>query len=266
MISLVRLLKEVQGNPKALILAGAPGAGKGSVLGDLDLKGLKTFNLDDTILALSKAEGFSLNQKDTDAENRSAFMKAMAAATKQLKDEQLPGAIANKDSFVLDGTSASYNQTKKLLDQLKEAGYDVMMLYVYADLETVLQRNEKRFEKSGGEDRSLMPSAVYRTWLSVAKNFDEDQQLFGDNFVPFSNAGKDETMKDVEKILKTYIQPWKPKDAKPKTDKEKERSKKQADKINKEMQEFLNSDSIKNIINNSVSKEEAQSKINSFLG
>ena len=107
---------------------------------------------------------------------------------------------------------------------------------------------------------------MYRTWLSVAKNFDEYQQLFGDNFVPFSNAGKDETMKDVEKILKTYIQPWKPKDAKPKTDKEEERSKKQADKINKEMQEFLNSDSIKNIIDNSVSKEEAQSKINSFLG
>ena len=44
MISLVQLLKEVQGNPKALILAGAPGAGKSSVLGDLDLGGLKIFN------------------------------------------------------------------------------------------------------------------------------------------------------------------------------------------------------------------------------
>ena len=265
MISLKRLLNEVQGNPKALILAGAPGAGKGSVLGDLDLGGLKTFNLDDTILALSKAEGFSLNQKDTDAENRSAFMKAMAAATKKLKDEQIPGAIANKDSFVLDGTSASVNQTKKLVDQLEEAGYDVMMLYVYADLETVLKRNEKRFEKSGGEDRSLMPSAVYRTWLQVANNFETYQQMFGDNFVPFSNAGKEETMKDVEKILKTYIDPFKPKDAKPKTDKEIARSKAQKEKVNKAMQEFLNSDKVKNIVDNSVSKEEAQSKINSFI-
>ena len=130
MISLVQLLKEVQGNPKALILAGAPGAGKSSVLGDLDLGGLKIFNLDDTILALAKAEGFSLNQKDTDAENRSAFMKAMQAASKKLKDEQIPDAIANKDSFVLDGTAASSKQTEKLLTQLKEAGYDVMMLYV----------------------------------------------------------------------------------------------------------------------------------------
>jgi putative protein kinase ArgK-like GTPase of G3E family len=31
MISLVRLLREVQGAPKAIILAGAPGAGKSSV-------------------------------------------------------------------------------------------------------------------------------------------------------------------------------------------------------------------------------------------
>ena len=32
MISLVQLLKEQVGEPKAIILAGAPGAGKGSIL------------------------------------------------------------------------------------------------------------------------------------------------------------------------------------------------------------------------------------------
>jgi len=265
MISLTRLLKEVQGNPKAIILAGAPGAGKGSILGDLDLSGLKIFNLDDTILALAKAEKFSLNQKDTDAENRSAFMKAMAAATKKLKQEQIPSAIANKDSFILDGTAASAKQTQLLVDQLKEAGYDVMMLYVYTHLETSLKRNEKRFEKSGGEDRSLMPSAVYRTWIDVSKNFETYQQMFGNNFVSVANTGDDETMKDVEQILKTYIEPFKPTDTKPKTDKEIARSKKQSEELNKEIQDFLNSDKVQNIIDNSVSKEEAQSKITSFI-
>jgi adenylate kinase family enzyme len=265
MISLTRLLKEVQGNPKAIILAGAPGAGKGSILGDLDLSGLKVFNLDDTILALAKVEKFSLNQKDTDAENRSAFMKAMAAATKKLKDEQIPTAIANKDSFILDGTAASSKQTQLLVDQLKEAGYDIMMLYVYTHLETSLKRNERRFEKSGGQDRSLMPSAVYRTWIDVAKNFETYQQMFGNNFVSVSNLGKDETMKDVEQILKKYIDPFKPTDAKPKTDKEIARSKKQSEELNKEIQDFLNSNKVKNIIDNSVSKEEAQSKITSFI-
>ena len=265
MISLIQLLKEVQNKPKAIILAGAPGAGKGSILGNLDLSGLKVFNLDDTILALAKVEKFSLNQKDTDAENRSAFMKAMAAATKKLKDEQIPTAIANKDSFILDGTAASSKQTQLLVDQLKEAGYDIMMLYVYTHLETSLKRNERRFEKSGGQDRSLMPSAVYRTWIDVAKNFETYQQMFGNNFVSVSNLGKDETMKDVEKILKTYIDPFKPTDAKPKTDKEIARSKKQSEELNKEIQDFLNSDKVQNIIDNSVSKEEAQSKITSFV-
>lgn len=265
MISLIRLLNEVEGNPKAIILAGAPGAGKGSILRDLDLSGLKILNLDDTILALSKEQGFSLNQKDTDAENRSAFMKAMAAATKKLKGEQIPQVIANKDSFILDGTAASSKQTQLLVDQLKEAGYDVMMLYVYTHLETSLKRNQDRFEKSGGEDRSLMPGAVYRTWIQVAKNFETYQDMFGDKFVSVANTGDDETMKDVEKILQAYIEPFKVKDGKPKTDKELAKKKQQADKLNAEVQAFLDSDAVQNIIDSSVSKEEAQSKISSFL-
>jgi len=265
MISLIRLLNEVEGNPKAIILAGAPGAGKGSILRDLDLSGLKILNLDDTILALSKEQGFSLNQKDTDAENRSAFMKAMAAATKKLKGEQIPQTIANKDSFILDGTAASAKQTQLLLDELKEAGYDVMMLYVYTHLETSLKRNQDRFEKSGGEDRSLMPGAVYRTWLQVAKNFPVYQNMFGGKFVSVANTGDDETMKDVEKILQTYLEPFKVKDGKPKTDKELAKKKQQADKLNAEVQAFLDSHEVENIINSSVSKEEAQSKISSFL-
>tara|TARA_B100001564_G_scaffold284270_1_gene246979 strand:- start:668 stop:1465 length:798 start_codon:yes stop_codon:yes gene_type:complete len=264
MIKLVDLLKEVQGKPKAIILAGAPGAGKGSILGDLDLSGLKTFNLDDTIAALSKIEGFTLNQKAADAEDRSKFMKAMQAATKKLKGEQIPQAIADRESFILDGTSASKNQTIKLLDQLKQAGYDVLMLYVYTDLETSLKRNQERFEKSEGEDRSLLPGAVLSTWKDVTKNFDLYKSMFN-NFVSVANTGESEVMKDIENILKTYVEPFKVKDGKPKTDKELARSKAQKDNLNKEIQTILQSDQVQNIINSSVSKEEAQGTINAFL-
>ena len=264
MILLKELLKEVQDKPKAIILAGAPGAGKGSILRDLDLSGLKRLNLDDTIAALSKTDGFTLNQKDTDAENRSKFMKAMAAATKDLKTEKIPQVIANKESFILDGTSASKNQTIKLLDELKQAGYDVLMLYVYTDLETSLKRNQDRFEKSGGEDRSLMPGAVLSTWKDVTNNFDLYKSMFN-NFVSVANTGDSETMKDIENILKTYIEPFNVKDGKPKTEKEEARSKARKDKLNQEVQDILQSDQVQNIINSSVSKEEAQSKINSFI-
>ena len=218
----MQLLKEVQGKPVAILLAGAPGAGKGSILKDLDLSGLKTLNLDDTIAALSKTDGFTLNQKAADAEDRSKFMKAMQAATKKLKGDpktgikgDLPQTIENQESFILDGTSASKNQTIKLLNQLKQSGYDVLMLYVYTDLETSLKRNQNRFETSN--------------------------------------------------ILKTYVDPFKVKDGKPKTDKELARSRAQKEKLNQEIQAILQSDEVQNIINSSVSKEEAQSKINTFL-
>ena len=265
MISLMQLLKEVQGRPVAILLAGAPGAGKGSVLADLDLSGLKTLNLDDTIAALSKTDGFTLNQKAADAEDRSKFMKAMAAATKKLKGEQIPQAIANGESFILDGTSASKNQTIKLVNELKEAGYEVMMLYVYTDLETSLKRNQERFEKSGGEDRSLLPGSVLSAWKGVTQNFEDYQNLFGDNFVSVANTGDSETMKDIENILKTYVDPFKVKDGREKTEKELARSKAQKAKLNQEIQDILQSDQIQNIINSSVSKEEAQSKINAFI-
>ena len=265
MIKLVDLLEQVQGKPLAILLAGAPGAGKGSILKDLDLSSLKTLNLDDTIAALSKTDGFTLNQKAADAEDRSKFMKAMAQATKKLKGEQIPQAIANRDSFILDGTSASQNQTIKLVNQLEKEGYDVLMLYVYTDLETSLKRNQERFEKSGGKDRSLLPGAVLSTWKDVTKNFKSYQDLFGDNFISVANTGSSETMKDISNILKTYVDPFKVKDGREKTEKEIIRSKAQKDKLNKEIQDILQSDQGPNIINSSVSKEEAQNKINAFL-
>jgi adenylate kinase family enzyme len=272
MISLVDLLLENLNDPKAIILAGAPGAGKGSVLRDLDLSGLKTLNLDDTIAALSKQDGFTLNQKTADAEDRRKFMKAMAQATAKLKGNpkkgikgDLPQTIEDRESFILDGTSASKNQTVKLVNDLKEAGYKIMMLYVYTDLETSLKRNQKRFEKSDGKDRSLLPGAVLSTWKDVTKNFNEYQNLFRNNFVSVSNTGDSETMKNIEDILKTYIEPFSVKDGKPKTEKEKARSKTKKEELNKEIQDILNSDQLQNIINSSVSKKEAQSKINSFI-
>ena len=61
MIKLRDLLLEVQGKPKALILAGAPGAGKGYILRGLDLGGLTTFNIDDTFIDLLRQSLISVD-------------------------------------------------------------------------------------------------------------------------------------------------------------------------------------------------------------
>ena len=110
MISLVQLLKEAQGNPKAIILAGAPGAGKGYILRGLDLGGLKVMNIDDIYINMLKKANVSLDLKNATPEERSEQAKQMAAANKEFKGN-VQSTIEGKESFILDGTAASSKQT-----------------------------------------------------------------------------------------------------------------------------------------------------------
>ena len=263
MIKLIELLKGGTEPPKALIVAGAPGAGKGYILKDIDLGSLKTFNIDNAFIDLLKKANVTLDLKNATPEERSKAAKAMAAATKNLKTDIIPNAIANQESFVLDGTAASFKNTLKLKDELEAAGYEVFMLYVYTDLERSLRQNQERFEKTGGEDRSLAPTIVLSTWNSVTKNFEPYQQAFGNNFVSVANTG--EAMKDLDQIAAKYLAPFKPKDTKPKTPKQAEASRKRKEKVNQEIQSLLSSDHLQNVIDSSVERKEASSIINNFL-
>ena len=119
MISLVQLLREAQGEPKAIILAGAPGAGKGYVLRGLDLGGLKVMNVDDLYIDKLKKANVSLNLKKSSPEERSEAAKAMAAAVKDFKVD-VKDTIEGKESFVLDGTAASLKAIKTLKNVLEE--------------------------------------------------------------------------------------------------------------------------------------------------
>ena len=263
-MKLYDILKEIQSKSKAVILAGAPGAGKGYTLRGLDLGGLKTLNVDDIYVPMLKKANITLDLKNATPEERSNQAKAMAAANKEFK-ANLDSTISNKESFVLDGTGASFNQTSKLKDQLEEAGYQVFMLYVYTDLERSLRQNQDRYEKSGGKDRSLAPGIVMKTWKDVTQNYEPYRNLFGSNFVSVANTLEDQKISDLENIVKTYLDPFKPKGTKPKTPKQQASSDARKAKEAEEIKTMLNDKFIKNVVNNSVSREEAQSKLKSFL-
>ena len=264
MIKLYNLLIEQLNGPKAIILAGAPGAGKGFILSGLDLGNLKVLNVDNTYIDLLKKANVSLDLKNATPEERSKQAKLMAAANKEFKGK-VASTIQGKESFILDGTAASVKQTTELKQQLEEAGYEVFMLYVYTDLERSLKQNQDRFEKSGGKDRSLAPAIVMRTWLSVTKNFMPYKNLFSDNFISVANTLQDEKLKNVEDIIKKYLEPFKPTGTKPKTPAQQARSDKQKAETNTQIQALLNDEGVKEIIDGSVSKEEAQSKLKQFL-
>ena len=260
-----KLLKEAKDNPKAIILAGAPGAGKGYILKGLDLGGIKVMNVDDIYIGLLKKANVSLDLKNATPEERSEQAKQMAVANKEFKGN-IAATIEGKESFILDGTAASYNSTVKLKDELEEAGYDVFMLYVYTDLERSLAQNQSRFEKSGGEDRSLAPAIVMRTWKSVTQNLDKYADLFGNNFVAVANTLDDiENISDLESIIKKYLTPFSPKNTKPKTPAQQKRSDDNKAKDAEELKAMLNSDFVYDVIKTSVSKEAAQMRIKQFL-
>ena len=263
MISLTQLLKEVQGNPKAIILAGAPGAGKGYVLKGLDLGGLKIMNVDNTFINKLKQANVSLDLKNATPEERSEQAKAMAAANKEFKGE-LQSVIDGKQSFILDGTAASYKKTAELKQQLEEAGYDVFMLYVYTDLERSLRQNQDRYEKSGGKDRSLAPAIVMRTWKGVTENLPKYADLFGNNFVAVANT-LDDRMQDIDKIIDKYLKPFSPKNTKPKTPAQQKKSDERNAQDKKEIQAMLSDDFVYDVIEYTMSKDEAQMRIAQFL-
>ena len=263
-MKLYDILKEIQGSPKAIILAGAPGAGKGYILRGLDLSSLKVMNVDDIYIQNLKKANVSLDLKNSTPEERSESAKAMMSAVKDFRDN-ITATIKGKESFILDGTAASYNKTVQLKNELEEAGYEVFMLYVYTDLERSLKQNQDRFEKSGGEDRSLAPGIVMKTWKDVTKNFTPYKELFGNNFVSVANTLGDEKLTNLEDIMVKYLEPFTPKDTKPKTPKEQARSDARKAKDREEIKKFLSDEVVKDIVNSSVSKEEAQSKLKAFL-
>ena len=268
MISLVQLLKEAQGNPKAIILAGAPGAGKGYILRGLDLGGLKTMNVDDIYVPLLKKANVSLDLKNATPEERSEQAKQMAAANKQFKGE-MEQIIAGKESFILDGTAASFKKTAELKSELEEAGYDVFMLYVYTDLERSLKQNQDRFEKSSGEDRSLAPSIVMRTWMDVTKNYEPYRELFGgytsENFALVANTLEGDKLENLEDIVDKYLAPYKPTGTKPKTPAQQKRSDERKAKETEVIKSLLDDEFVDDITSDGLSKEEAQMRLKKFL-
>lgn len=264
-MKLYDILKEIQGKPKALILAGAPGAGKSSIIRDiLSQFKLKVLNVDDFYVQDLIKRGVSLDMKNATPEERSEQARAMGLSKKQY-DAALNAAVDANENIVVDGTGASANATLKLNQKLEEAGYNTMMLYVYTSLEQSLERNEKRFEKSEGKDRSLPPAIVFKTWSDVTGNFDVYYSAFGNDFVAVVNDPTPFTEKSVEDIITKYLDPFKPTGTKPKTPAQQAKSAADKAKLNQKVANFLKQDQVQNVIDNSVTKEEAQSKIKAFL-
>jgi len=250
MISLVQLLKEVKGNPKAIFLAGPAGSGKSYISSQLIPNTFTVLNSDDTYEELLKASGIGLKQKDFTPDQLSQASKLQAQARKVTQDK-LAKSIEDKNNIVIDGTGAASGPVLKKKQQLEDLGYETLMLMIYVSPLTSLERNQER-------DRSLMPGIVLRTWRDVNKNIETYKQAFGNNFILLNNNPKDANREFNADLLEPYIQASTAV-GKPKTPEEQAKSDAEKAQLNKDIESMVNQlpefDTI----------ETAKKKINEFV-
>ena len=162
---------------KVIFMAGGPGSGKSNVIKQLDLEkqGFKTVNQDISLQWLAKNHGLPTDMRDFTPEQASKWGELgwdarMIAKRKQTKYQ------GKGDGIIVDGTGNSLKMMNQHVREFESKGYDVQMIFVETSLETALERNRVR------KERSLRSGIVIKTHESVQKNKEAFKEMFGERF------------------------------------------------------------------------------------
>ena len=181
---------------KAIFLAGGPGSGKstvvdklfgippkGKIKSNLTRAGLKVVNSDQAYEYLKAKHKIPPKDSDLTKDQQRTQGKLMARSVKIAK-KQLAMYLESKIGIIIDGTGASSNVMKKKKQMIEDLGYDTYMIFVSTSLETAMERNRNRPE------RSLHDKIVEKSWKQVMDNLRLYKSMFGSNFVEVSTEGK----------------------------------------------------------------------------
>jgi dephospho-CoA kinase len=165
---------------KAVFLAGGPGSGKSFVANKM-LKGtgLRTVNSDDIYEYMMDKAGKELTPDDIYSDEGQEIRNRAKQITKNKQQLHIDGRLG----LIIDGTGKDVAKVQKASEQLKELGYETMMLFVNTSEDVAQERNENR-------PRSLPRDQVTKMWQAVQQNLMKFQQLFGaGNFHIVDNSG-----------------------------------------------------------------------------
>lgn len=251
MIGLISLLKEIQGKPKAIFMAGPAGSGKSFISKQLVPSDFNTINVDDTYEELLKSSGIGMKLANMSPDELKKSGELMGQARKAT-DAKLQDATKNAKNLLIDSVGGSSKMLLKKKAELEALGYETAMIMTYVSPITSLERNKQR-------DRSLLPSIVIRSWRDVNTNIDAYRQAFGDNFTLVNLDPKDAN-KDFNEnfIYKNYIEPL-GQVGKEKTPEEKAKSKAESEKIYLDIKQTLKSQPKFDTV------EQAKTKITNFI-
>jgi len=251
MIGLISLLKEIQGKPKAIFMAGPAGSGKSYISSKLVPSDFKTINVDDTYEELLKTSGIGMKLAKMSPDELKKAGELMGQA-RQTTNNKYKEALSNANNILIDSVGGSSKTLLKKKQELEDLGYDTAMIMTYVSPVTSLERNMKR-------DRSLLPSIVIRSWRDVNKNIDAYKQAFGNNFT-LVNLDPEDAKKEFDEdyIYQTFIKPL-GKIGKEKSPEEIEKSKKETQQIYSDIKQTLNTQPEFDTL------EQAQQKITNFI-
>ena len=251
MIGLISLLREMQGKPKAIFMAGPAGSGKSYVSQKLVPSNFNIINVDDTYEELLKSSGIGMKLANMSPDELKKSGELMGQARKAT-DAKFQDASKNAKNLLIDSVGGSSKMLLKKKAELEALGYDTFMIMTYVSPITSLDRNKQR-------DRSLLPSIVLRSWRDVNKNIDVYRQAFGQNFILLNNDPDGANKEfDEQYIYKTYIEPL-GQVGKVKTPEEKAKSKIEAEQLYSDIKQAISSQPEFNNF------EQSQTKINQFI-
>jgi len=244
-------LKEIQGKPKAIFMAGPAGSGKSYIAKQLIPSNFITINVDDTYEELLKSSGIGMNLTKMSPEQLKKTGELMSQARKAT-DIKLQNTIKDAKNIIIDSVGSSSKVILKKKQQLEELGYDTFMVMIYVSPITSLERNMSR-------ERSLLPSIVIRSWRDVNKNIDTYKQMFGDNFVLINNDPEQAKKEfDPQYIYQTFIKPL-GQIGKEKSPEEKEKSKAETQQLYSDINQIINNQPEFDTL------EQAKQKITNFI-
>lgn len=201
-----------KGSFKAVFMAGGPGSGKSSVIDgifnvpdrtaikSLTSTGLKVVNSDKAFEYLKKKHNIPASVVDMSDEERSLDGKMMYKSV-QIAKKQLNNYLKGKLGIIIDGTGGSANALLTKKRNIEALGYDTAMVFVNTTLQTALDRNTNRPE------RTLDDKVVERTWQKVQDNIATYKSEFGSNFnwVDTENSKPGKVPSAVKKSVLNFI-------------------------------------------------------------
>lgn len=180
MIKLLDLLLEVNGQKKAIVMAGGAGAGKSYFVRQIRPE-------------LNKAGWIELNADKYVEDKEGPMYNNLAKASNQIDKVDLPQTIKSGKNFIYDTTATNVER----ISGIKQSGYDVMMIMIYTNPIVSFLRNFKR-------ERKVPTVGVLSSWNNIYKNIEIYKKTFGDNFYLVQTDMSEEESNMVDEFKKAY--------------------------------------------------------------